>query len=206
MAINIEKAKVARLLSWLLTDPDAEMVEAMKNGEICNLLSGYFESIQGKAPSLEGFLPGGDPVHLLKQMKGEYRRLFQDPGADDLWWVESVHKAWTEDPECRLSMAKEKGYVMGDPALHMTELYRLMGMEVPEAFSGLPDHIVLELEFLAFLFERSSTKGVIKTFLNDHLDWVPDMVRRGKTYQPSSFYVSVLEALERFIESEKMNV
>lgn len=206
MAINIEKAKVARLLAWLLTDPDEEMVEALRNREICNLLSDYFESVKGKAPSLEGFLPGGDQSHLLKQMKGEYRRLFQNPGADDLWWVESVHKAWTKDPECRLSMAKEKGYVMGDPALHMTELYRFMGMDLPEAFSGLPDHIVLELEFLAFLFERSLAEDAVKTFLNDHFDWVPDMVKRGKTYQPSPFYVSVLEALERFIESERMNV
>ena len=205
MAVNIEKAEVARLLAWLLTDPDEEMVEALKNRNICNLLSGYFESIQGKAPSWEGFLLGGDRLDLLNQMKSEYRRLFQAPGADDCWWVESIHKPWTNDPECRLSMAREKGHVMGDPALHMTALYRSMGMEVPEAFSGLPDHIVLELEFLAFLFERSLTEDAVKTFLNDHFDWVPDMVKRGKTYQPSSFYVSVLEAMERFIESEGMN-
>ena len=204
MAVNIEKAEVARLLAWLLTDPDEEMVEALKNRNICNLLSGYFELLR-KGTFLGGF-PLGRSVDLLNQVKSEYRRLFQAPGADDCWWVESIHKPWTNDPECRLSMAQEeRGHVMGDPALHMTALYRSMGMEVPEAFSGLPDHIVLELEFLAFLFQRCPSEDAVKTFLNDHFDWVPDMVKRGKTYQPSSFYVSVLEAMERFIESEGMN-
>ena len=200
-----QKADIAQTLSWLLSEPDVEMVKALKEREIYRLFDQYFKMAHGEAPAMGGFLPQQEQEDLLRMMREEYYRLFKDPGIRDFWWIESVHKAWTKDPECRLSMAKEKGCVMGDSALHMIDLYRAMGMEVPEEFSGLPDHIVLELEFLAFLFEKSLAEDAVKTFLNDHFDWVPDMVKRGKTYRPSSFYVSVLDSLERFIESERMN-
>jgi len=200
-----KKANIARTLAWLLTEPDIEMAEALKKGEIYYFFSNQFKAINGGGLLLEGFLPQGDPGDILPKMREEYQRLFQNSGSNDLWWVESVHKAWTNDPECRLSMAREKGYVMGDSALHMLELYRSSGIEMSESFSGLPDHIVLELEFLGLLIERSSEESV-RMFVRDHLDWVPEMVRRGKEYQPSPFYSAVFEALRVFITLEKEGV
>ena len=197
-----QKADVARLLSWLLTEPDEEMVEALSNREIHRLFSDYFKSIHGSIPPLEGFLPQDDQPNLLHLMREDYRRLFQDSTTSDLCWVESVHKVWTNDPECRLSMAKEKGYLMGDSALHMIDLYGCLGLEVSEEYVGLPDHIVLELEFLAILLETFSEEEV-RIFLKDHLDWVPEMVSRARNYQPSAFYRSVFEALGTFIELER---
>jgi len=197
-----QKANIARTLAWLLTEPDEEMAESIMNGETYRIFSDYFKTSNGGVHFLKEFFPQGDQGDILQKMKEEYQRLFRDPQSNDLWWVESVHKAWTNDPECRLSMAREKGYVMGDSALHMLELYRSFGIEMPGSYSGLPDHIVLELDFLAFLIERDSEESV-KVFLRDHLDWVSEMVRRGREYQPSPFYSSVFEALEVFIASEK---
>ena len=193
---------MARTLAWLLTEPDDEMAEFLRERDIYHIFSDYFKTDNGGSPSLEGFLTQENRNDLLQEMKQGYGELFQNPQSGDLWWVESVHKAWTNDPECRLSMARGKGYVMGDPALHMLELYRSFGIEIPGSYSGLPDHIVLELDFLAFLIERDSEESV-KVFLRDHLDWVSEMVRRGREYQPSPFYSSVFEALEVFIASEK---
>jgi len=85
-----QKADVARLLSWLLTKPDEEMVEALRNREIHRLFSDYFKSIHGSIPSLEGFLPQHDQPNLLHLMREDYRRLFQDSTTSDLCWVESV--------------------------------------------------------------------------------------------------------------------
>ena len=178
------------------------MAEALKKGEIYYFFSSRFKPINGGDLHLDGFLPQGDQGDILPKMREEYQRLFQNPQSDDLWWVESVHKAWTSDPDCRLSMAREKGYVMGDSALHMLELYRSFEIEMQESFSGLPDHIVLELEFLAFLIEQDSDESV-KVFVRDHLDWASEMVRRGKEYQPSHFYRAVFEALRAFITLEK---
>lgn len=196
---------MARTLAWLLTEPDEEMVESLMNRDIHRIFSDYFKTDNGGSPSLDGFLPQENGNDLLQEMRQGYGELFQNPQSGDLWWVESVHKAWTNDPECRLPMAREKGYVMGDSALHMLELYRSFGVEMPESFMGLPDHIVLELEFLAFLIERDSEESV-RVFLRDHLDWVTEMVRRGREYQISPFYDAVFEALKAFIESEKKEV
>lgn len=204
-SLKLKKANTARALAWLLSEPDEEMVEALKKGEIYYFFSNQFRAINGEAIHLEGFLPQGDQGDILPEMRGEYQRLFQNSESNDLWWVESVHKAWTNDPDCRLSMAREKGYVMGDSALHMQELYRSSGMEVPEAFSGLPDHIVLELEFFAFLIEKGSDEAV-RVFVRDHFDWVPEMVKRGREYQPSAFYTAVFEALRAFVTLEEKGV
>jgi TorA maturation chaperone TorD len=197
-----QKANIARTLAWLLNEPDEEMAGALRKGEIYYFFSNCLKPVHRKVPNLAGFLPPGNGKGLLQQMKEEFERLFRDPRSGDLWWVESVHKAWTLDPECRLSHARDKGYAMGDPALHMIELYRSFGLEMPEGFSGLPDHIVLELEFLALLLENHSEEEA-HTFIKDHLDWIGRMVRRGREHQPSLFYISVLEALEAFIESER---
>lgn len=201
----MKKAEVARTLAWLLTEPDEEMVEALNAGEIYHLFHSYFRESNGEGPLLNGFLPQADQTRLLAEMKEEYLRLFQDPALKDLWWVESAHKPWTNDPECRLSIAREKGLVMGDSALHMLDLYQSLGIEIPEGFNGFPDHIVLELEFLAILLESPSEEGV-RIFIKDHLDWTSKMVKQGTTCCPSAFYVSVFEALERFIKSLRKSV
>jgi TorA maturation chaperone TorD len=196
-----KKANIARTLAWLLNEPDEEMAEALRKGEIYYFFFNCLKPLPRKVPDLDGFLPPGNGRDLLQQMKEEYERLFRDPQSGDLWWVESIHKAWTNDPECRLSHARDKGYVMGDPALHMMELYRSFGLEMPEGFSGMPDHIVLELEFLAHLYESYSEEET-QTFIKDHLDWIPEMVKSGKKHAPPSFYLSLLEILETFIRSE----
>lgn len=203
--LKLRKANIARTLAWLLTEPDEEMSDALKKGEIYYFFSSCFKPIDRGGLNLEGFRPQGDQGDLLPKMRAEYQRLFQNPRSNDLWWVESIHKPWTNDPECRLSIAREKGYVMGDSALHMLDLYRSFGLMLPERFSGLPDHIVLELEFLGFLFEKGSEESV-RRFLMDHLDWVPEMVKRGGEHQPSSFYRSVFEAIEAFVALETKEV
>lgn len=189
------------MLAWLLTEPDPEMAKALRKGEIYYFFSNYFKRINRGDLNLKGFLPQGDQGDILLKMREEYQRLFQNPQSNDLWWVESIHKVWTNDPECRLSMAGEKGYLMGDSALHVRELYQFFGLQVPENFSGMPDHIVLELEFLAFLIEEGAGEFV-RAFLRDHLDWIPEMVRRSQECHPSPFYCSVLETLETFVKSE----
>jgi TorA maturation chaperone TorD len=198
-----QKAETARLLAWLLTQPDEEMVEALSSGEIYRFFAHYLGTDNGNALILKELLPEDEQTNLLNKMKEEYQRLFQNPISKDWWWVESVHKRWTNDPDCGLPLAKEKGYVMGDSALHMIELYRSLGIRIPDEFSGMPDHIILELEFLALLLE-SCSEDAVKTFLKDHLDWIPEMMRCGRSHNPSPFYQSVFALIERVIQSETM--
>lgn len=198
----MKKAEIARALAWLLTEPDEEMVASLRRGDLYRLFSEYFNSDYIELSALRGFLPKENETDLLQELKEGYWNLFQNPQSGNLWWVESFHKAWTNDPECRLSIAREKGLLMGDSALHLLDLYHSLGIEIPDGFHSVPDHIILELEFLALLLESPSEEGT-RIFVKDHFDWIPQMVQQGMACQPSSFYVSVFKALELFIESLK---
>ncbi|UTW68982.1 molecular chaperone TorD family protein [Anaerobacillus sp. HL2] len=82
--------------------------------------------------------------------------------------IESLYKQWTTDPTAQVSIAKNKGYLMGDAALHMKYLYDQYQIEVPEGFSNMPDHLTLQLEFLAFLHE-SGSYDTVKQFIGSTL-------------------------------------
>ena len=53
---------------------------------------------------------------------------------------------------------------MGDSAMHLLEIYRQCGLEVAEEFKGCPDHIVLELEFLSYLYRWATDMEVRKVY------------------------------------------
>jgi TorA maturation chaperone TorD len=91
---------------------------------------------------------------------------------------------------------------MGDSAVHLLELYHQCGLEVSEEFKGCPDHNVMELEFLSYLYERA-TDHEVKTFIEDHLDWVPLLREEFGRFHPHPFYVSTLEVLNLFLDRER---
>jgi TorA maturation chaperone TorD len=91
---------------------------------------------------------------------------------------------------------------MGDAALHLASLYRHCGLEVADEFQGCPDHLVMELEFLSYLY-RWAGDGEIKRFIEDHLDWVPLLKDEFRRRQPHPFYLSALEVLDLFLNQER---
>jgi TorA maturation chaperone TorD len=135
-------------------------------------------------------------------LSGEYDRLFGRKTGDSVPLVESSYKPWTQDGGCHLSFAREKGLLMGDPALHMAHIFRHSGLEVPKPFHACPDHLVLELEFLSALYGNATDREV-KQFIQDHLDWVPQMRRDLNQLGPHPFYLSAAELLDGFLGHEK---
>ena len=91
---------------------------------------------------------------------------------------------------------------MGDSAIHLLAIYQKCGLEVSEEFKGCPDHIVTELEFLSYLYERA-TDIEVKTFIEDHLDWVPLLREELRRFHPNLFYLSALEVLHLFLNRER---
>jgi TorA maturation chaperone TorD len=71
-----------------------------------------------------------------------------------------------------------------------------------EEFKSCPDHLVLELEFLSYLY-RWGTDAEIKKFIGDHLDWLPLLEEEFKEFHPHSFYRSALRVLIFFLNKEK---
>jgi TorA maturation chaperone TorD len=152
---------------------------------------------------LEGLLPERDPETIFRDLKEEHDRLFTSgTGKENISLVESFYKPWTQDPHCPLPFATEKGLLMGDSALHLLAIYQQCGLELDGEYRGMPDHLVMELEFLSFLYQRATDKE-IKRFIEDHLDWIPLLREKFKEFRSHPFYRSALEVLLLFLRKEK---
>lgn len=132
----------------------------------------------------DGLVQEGD---VAADLAGDYRRLFSGPLPPYVVPVESIYKKWTSDPECQLPLAGQKGYLMGDPALDMLERYRVAGIALPAEFISMPDHIALQLEYLAHLYREGDDKAAA-AFLDRHLDWLGDLVAEIESLGSPGFY------------------
>jgi TorA maturation chaperone TorD len=91
---------------------------------------------------------------------------------------------------------------MGDSAVHLSTLFGQWGIELSEPYKGMPDHLVIELEFLSYLYEEAGNRE-IKRFIEDHLDWIHFLREGFKRAHAHLFYVSLIEVLDLFINIEK---
>jgi putative dimethyl sulfoxide reductase chaperone len=197
-----EKEYVCQLLASLFYPPDQGLVKQIYQRTLYSFFEKYIQSWGGKEDLLEGFLMAGASENLLGDLKDEYDRLFSGVSEEPISLVESFYKPWTQDPHCPLPFASKRGFLMGDSALHLLEIYRLCGLEVSEGFKGCPDHIAMELEFLSYLYQWA-TDIEIKRFIEDHLDWIPFLKEEFKQFHPHPFYVSTLEVLDLFLNRER---
>ena len=200
MATSVKKAEVCRVLSWLLGPPDQGLVDALVSGQIHEILSSHLTGGTGSF-ALEPFEGENNRGMTLEELSAQYRRCFDNPTSEKLLLVESAHKPWTLDPECPLPMAGKKGFVLGDSALHMLDLYRRIGFELPQEFFGWPDHLALELDFLGFLYEQYSHKEVHQ-FIIDHLDWISNLLEKGEQLELFPLYDATIRTVDYFLRGE----
>ncbi len=115
--------------------------------------------------------------------------------------VESLYKVWTTDPSCEMPFADEKGYLLSDWAQHMRHILQEIGIEIPDEYKSMPDFIGFELELMSILVEEDLQERQ-KLFLEQHLDWIPDMRKKAEEEQISVFYREMISILEEFIREE----
>jgi TorA maturation chaperone TorD len=196
------KAFFCQILSSLFCPPDQEMVEQLNQGHLHAFFKSYVRSWEGEIEILKGFLTQSPTQIFLKDLKEEHHRLFSDTGNERISLVESFYKPWTHDPRCCLPFAKEKGFLMGDSAVHLSTIFQHCGLEVAGPFKGTPDHILIELEFLSYLYQEAG-EVEIKRFIKDHLDWIPFLKESFEKARAHPFYISLIEILDLFINQEK---
>ncbi len=193
---------ICLLLASFFCPPDLEMIEQISRENFRPLLERWVRSLNGDLTLLDGFLLKGDPQMFLKDLEKEYGRLFSEISEGSVSLAESFYKPWTLDSHCSLPFASERGLLMGDSALHLLELFRKSSLEMPEDKRGTPDHLVMELEFLSYLY-RCSTDFEVKQFIQDHLDWIPLLKEEVERSHPHPFFRSSLEVLDLFLNEER---
>jgi TorA maturation chaperone TorD len=196
------KESFCRVSATLFYAPDEELVKQIRQRTLYSFFERYIQSREGTKELLKGFLTKGNVENLLEDLKVEYDRLFSGLSEESISLVESFYKPWTLDARCPLPFASERGLLMGDSAVHLLAIYQQCGLEVSEEFKSCPDHIVMELEFLSYLYERA-TDGEVKMFIEDHLDWIPLLKENFERLQAHPFYLSALEVLDFFLNRER---
>jgi putative dimethyl sulfoxide reductase chaperone len=200
---NAERERFLEILACLFSPPDREMVELVHQGNIYSFFHPYFQIWGEDKNILEGFLTESGPEIVFRDLKEEYGRLFSsETGSEKVSLVESFYKPWTQDPHCPLPFATEKGLLMGDSALHLCALNKQCGLEVEGKYQGMPDHLIMELEFLSYLYRWKKDKE-IKGFIEDHLHWITLLREKFKEFHSHPFYRSTLEVLLLFLRKEK---
>jgi len=196
MEQNHVRADICRVLASLISKPDEELIEVLNSGAAYRaLIAGLHD------PEIDTeFLRDAD--YTLESLTELYNASMTPAGRTVLLPVESVFKPWTNDDDSHPAMRGRKGLLMGDPALHMLELYRRSGYEIPDEFNGQPDHLALLLEFLSVLYESYSDTMVCQ-FMQDHLDWMPDLITRCRELEIAPFYHSVFRLVDAFINKER---
>jgi TorA maturation chaperone TorD len=204
MMTNGEKARFCAFAASILAPPDRAMLDDLEQDDLLTLIA---ECVRrwgggGQMPAL--FVNGGSREDSLSTLQGEYERLFGQWEGERISLVESTYKPWTTDKGCGMVFAASTGLVMGDSALHMQELYRQLSLKVPEAFRSMPDHLVLEMEFLALLY-RSASIEQVEQFIGDHLDWIQELKAALEKADPHPFYRNAVEIIHQYLQQEANN-
>ena len=197
-----EKEDFCRLMAALFSPPEGETIGHIQEGRVYSLVEKCIGASKSAAALSKGFKMESDPGILLGDLRREYERLFSGIDGKSISLVESSYKSWTQDPECHLPFAREKGFIMGDPALHMAAIFQHGGVQVPDPYKAFPDHLVLELEFLSALYGRATDRE-IKQFIGDHMDWIPQLKAELIRFHPHSFYAGAIEILDLFLNQER---
>ena len=142
-----------------------------------------------------------DYVHQFSEMKQSYMECFMGITKPYAPPVESVYKVWTTDPSAELSIARSKGYFMGDSALHIRHLFEQFKVQVPEEYQNMPDHLTLLLEFLSYLLKEDQ-KEFSKQFIVDHLDWLDDFKSELTKLKQGTLFVEVTNLVQQAVEDE----
>ena len=193
------RSQVYRVLAQAFCPPTPELARWVVDGSLHHALTDALGEAEG---SLEALHQPGTPAVIEERLSKEHYRLFRHP-RHRLELAESVYKPWSAADTSGMPFARERGLLMGEPARHLLELYRLTGWTPPVEFASRPDYLALELAFMAYLVEYLGPVDQAQ-FLDDHLDWLPDLLQAAAEWDPAPFYATVLAATRVWIEQESI--
>jgi putative dimethyl sulfoxide reductase chaperone len=110
--------------------------------------------------------------------------------------------------------------LMGDSTIDAIRRYREAGVDVDPVQEDVPDHIAIELEFMAYLVHLQEEAATAEDsdalrdaldkqigFLDRHLcAWVPEFAAIVKAESESAFYTDLADATETFLAEDLARV
>ena len=125
-----------------------------------------------------------------------YTRLFLGPGRPVAHPYESVHV---------------EGHLLGEAAAQVVRCYAEAGLEVSAADRELPDHVSLELAFMAHLAAQEKADPDQETvwrdrqrrFLHEHLvRWLPQFCEKIECSEAHPYYSEAAQAAKELVEED----
>ncbi|MBW2560514.1 MAG: molecular chaperone TorD family protein [Deltaproteobacteria bacterium] len=200
-----EKETFCTIAASLLAPPDESLLTDLEQQGLRAFLTEGLARWGGEPQALTALLGKKGLKRSLSAFTKEYHRLFGPYRGEVVSLVESTYKPWAGDKKCGMLFATSTGLVMGDSAIHLLDVYREASLEVPETFRSTPDHLILELEFLALLY-RTGTSEQIQCFITDHLDWIPALKEELALARPKPFYRGAVELIDIFVRNEQKHM
>jgi len=145
----------------------------------------------------------------------DYESLFRVPGAAYIHPFESVYR------DQNFAMGQpNRSMILGPNAREVARMYQAEGLGPREDFDELPDHLGVELEFMAFLCgqtaaaieaEDGETTTALRTkqhvFLTEHLlTWSPDCLGKIEEGASTPLYRYLASLLKSFLEEESCSL
>lgn len=190
------RAEVYEILAEGLKEPNEEFWSAVTTKELQTHLVEMLERL-GYELSLS-FADNYSNMSL-KDFQEEFKKSFLKPN-ERIIPVESIFKQWTNDSSAEVSIAREKGYLRGDSALHMEALLEKLGISIPEEMQATPDHLIILLEVMAVLC-RHDKLNYQQSFVKEHFDWLADLKEAAEKLE-SDFYRGWIQLIYDFVTED----
>ncbi len=179
---------------------DAAMLDQLRSKEIR-------ASLREAGVELGESFEGADEAALLEALAVEYTALFLGPG-EHISPHESVHAEGGG------------GSLWGDETVAVRRFIQEAGFEYSEDYDGVPDHISVELEFMAEAARREAIAWeegdaamaancleFQREFLNEHLGkWVPQFCDKVSAVASVPLYRDIAKLTTSFVRSELADV
>lgn len=83
--------------------------------------------------------------------------------------IESHYRPWSTGAGG--VFGSQKGLYGGESASHLTYVYELLGLEIPQAFSAMPDHLTLIADLIVVLYDAGEDELAAQV-ARDHFGWL----------------------------------
>ncbi|MFQ5755099.1 MAG: molecular chaperone [Acidiferrobacterales bacterium] len=178
-------------------EPTVELLRQLKE-------TVFLDALSSAGVSLDGDILGSPETQLAEDLAIEYTRLFLGPGKH-------------VSPHGSAHMPGEDGLLWRDSTVAAKTFMESLGVDLDSEYSGLPDHISVELEFMQKLAQAEarawhtgdraramSYRSIEKEFLDNHLSrWVPVFCDKVGEQAAYSFYREMAKLLDGFIATDK---